>query len=167
MPKFGFIGEYNQIYGKSRKEDESSECSGELEAYGYVYSLSSTAITVLSNTDVIFTRNGPLENITHSPNTIQVFIRKSGVYQVYYGVNNIAGNAAISLAVNGAVHPSATIPLDVTESETSGKVLLNLRTGDFLALRNNSAGAITLAVAPAVGAQLTLVRIDKFRNWAF
>jgi hypothetical protein len=147
--------------------DNQKECRCELEAYAYVYSLTTTAVTVLTNSDVLFTNNGPLDCITHTPNTSQLYIRKSGVYQIYYGINATAGaGATISLAVNGAVNPSTTIPIATTPSETSGKVLLSLRAGDFLTLRNSSATSLILAVAPSVGAQLTLERIDEIECFA-
>lgn len=147
-----------------RKDDcnKHKECCCELEAYAYVYSLTATAVTVLSNSDVLFTNNGPIEDVTHTPNSSQVFIRKSGVYQIYYGVNATAGaGASISLAVNGVIDPSTTLPISTTPSETSGKVLIRLRAGDFLTLRNSSTVPLTLAIAPFVGAQLTLERIDE------
>lgn len=145
--------------------DKRREC-GDLQAFAYVFSLSATAVTVAPNTDVLFTNNGPLEDVTHSPNTPQVFIRKSGAYEIYYGVNATAGSGAtISLAVNGTVDPSTTIPIGLAPSETSGKVILNLRAGDFLTLRNSSTTTtITLATAPSVGAQLTLERISDIEN---
>lgn len=146
-----------------RKKEK--ECCGELEAYGYIYSLSATAVTVAPNNDIVFTNNGPLDCITHTPNTAQIFIRKSGVYQVFYSVNTTVGvGGSISLAVNGTVDPATTIPIQIAASNTAGKAILNLRAGDILTLRNSSTVAITLAIAPAVGAQLTLERIDEIEK---
>ncbi len=142
-------------------EDKHRNDDVELAAFGYVYSLTTTTTAVAPNTDVVFSNNGPLRNITHAPGTPQVLIQKSGVYQVYYGVNATAGAGGfISLAVNGIVDPATTIPVATVPSETSGKVLLSLRRGDILTLRNSSTlTTITLAAAPSVGAQLTLERI--------
>jgi hypothetical protein len=146
-----------------RKEERNKpkKDSCEIEAYGYVYSLTATAVTLLTNTDVLYTNNGPLDDITHTPNTAQIFIRKSGVYQIFYNVNLTAAVAGlISIAVNGSVDPSTTIPA-IAAGETSGKALLNLRAGDFITLRNSSAVTLTLAVAPAIGSQLVLERLDE------
>jgi hypothetical protein len=97
-----------------------------------------------------------------------VFIRKSGVYEIFYSVNTTLGiGATISLAVNGTIDASTTIPIAAAAANTSGKVQLSLRAGDFLTLRNSSAVTITLAVAPAVGAQLTLERIDELEHCNF
>ena len=143
-------------HNEEKRRDET-----ELSAFAYLFSLTATALVVAPNTDVVLNSNGPTRNITHTLNTPQVMIQKSGVYQVYYGVNAIAGAGGfISLAVNGTVDASTTIPIATVPSETSGKVTLNLRRGDILTLRNSSVVTpITLAVAPAVGAQLTLERI--------
>lgn len=143
---------------KDKRRDET-----ELAAFGYMYVLSTATTAVLPNADVVFTNNGVLEDITHSPTTPQVIIRKSGIYQVYYGVNAVSGaGGLISLAVNGSVDPITTVSIASVPSETSGKVLLSLRSGDILTLRNSSAiTTITLAAAPVVGAQLTLERIGN------
>lgn len=149
-------------------EKKCEEKSCDIEAYGYVYSLTSTAVTVATNSDVLFTNNGPVDCVVHTPNTAQIFIRKSGNYEVFYSIfTTLGAGATISLAVNGAVNPSTTLIVPVAVGDVTGKVILPLRAGDFLTLRNSSTVTLTLSVAPALGAQLTLERLDDIDCYAF
>jgi hypothetical protein len=47
----------------------------------------------------------------------------------------------------------------VATGEVSGTAMLTLAAGDVLTLRNNSAVALTLTLAPNVGAQLNIIEL--------
>lgn len=85
----------------------------------------------------------------------------AGVYEVQYSINITAGiGAAMAIAVNGSVDSSSSVPVLVATGALSGRTLLTLAAGDVITMRNNSAVAMTLALAPSVGAQLTVKRVN-------
>ncbi|MZK58166.1 collagen-like protein, partial [Clostridium beijerinckii] len=133
-----------------------------LAADGYVYELATIlAATVAAGADIPFSNNGPLSNITHVPGTTTVIVPIAGVYEVNYSASITAVvGAQIAIAVNGTVDASTPISALVATGELSGNAILTLAAGDVITLRNNSALALTLALAPSVGAQLTLKKLD-------
>ncbi|WP_143328829.1 collagen-like protein, partial [Clostridium beijerinckii] len=133
-----------------------------LAADGYVYQLATIAdATVIGGADVPFSNNGPLSGVTHTPGTTTVTVSTAGVYEVNYGVSITAGiGAQIAIAVNGTVDASTPISALVATGEISGNAILTLAAGDVITLRNNSAVALALTLAPSVGAQLTLKKLD-------
>ncbi|WP_431603165.1 BclA C-terminal domain-containing protein, partial [Clostridium beijerinckii] len=133
-----------------------------LAADGYVYQLATIAdATVVGGADIPFSNNGPLSNIAHTPGTTTVTVAIAGVYEINYGASITAGiGAQIAIAVNGTVDASTPISALVATGEISGSAILTLAAGDVITFRNNSALALTLTLAPSVGAQLTLKKLD-------
>ena len=85
----------------------------------------------------------------------------AGVYEVNYGISITAGiGSQIAIAVNGTVDPSTPISALVATGELSGNAILTLAAGDVITLRNNSAVVLALTLAPSVGAQLILKKLD-------
>ncbi|MNS39444.1 Collagen triple helix repeat protein [compost metagenome] len=127
-------------------------------SYGYVYHLPTVAnATVVGGADIPFSNSGTTVNMSATPGTSWMVIYEAGTYEVSYNVATTAGiGASIALAVNGTVSPSTTLALLTATGYTSGRAVLTLAAGDILTLRNNSAVPITLALAPNVGAQLSL-----------
>jgi hypothetical protein len=116
--------------------------------------------TVVGGADVPFSNNGPLAGVTHTAGTTTITVPTAGVYQIDYNISISAGvGASISIAVNGAVDTSTPITALVAVGEVSGTAMLTLAAGDVLTLRNNSAIALTLTLAPNVGAQINIIEL--------
>ncbi|SFG57706.1 BclA C-terminal domain-containing protein, partial [Clostridium homopropionicum] len=133
-----------------------------LAGFGYVYQLATVAdATVAGGADVPFSNNGPLTNITHSAGTTTITVATTGVYKIFYSVSITAGvGSAIAIAVNGTVDASTPISALVATGEVSGEAILSLAAGDVITLRNDSATPLITTLAPSVGAQLTIVRLE-------
>jgi len=117
--------------------------------------------TIVGGTDVPFSNNGPLSDIIHSPNSTVVVVLTTGLYEINYGISITAGvGAQIAIAVNGTVDPSTRISALITTGEITGSAILSLTSGDIITLRNNSAIPLVLSLSPAVGAQLTIKKLD-------
>ena len=132
-----------------------------IASYGYVYELATIAdATVLGGTDVPFSNNGPLSGVTHIAGTTTVTVPTNGVYQVDYFVNIATGvNSSIALAVNSTVDASTSIDVLLTTGGINGTAILSLNAGDIITLRNNSAVAFTMGLAPGIGAQLNIIQL--------
>ncbi|MEL1135717.1 collagen-like protein, partial [Desulfitobacterium sp. THU1] len=133
-----------------------------LAAYGYVYQLATVGdAIVVGGADVPFSNNGPLSNVTHTAGATTVTVGVAGNYLIEYSLSATAGvGASISIAVNGVVDPSTPKTALVTTGQVEGNAILVLAAGDVITLRNNSAIPITTDLAPAVGAQLNLLKLD-------
>jgi hypothetical protein len=133
---------------------------------GYAYHLPNIAnATVLGGADIPFSNNGPLENVTHTAGTTTLTVPTAGNYLVKYGVTITAGvGSAVAIAVNGTVDASTNLTALVATGNMSGTAILNLAAGDVLTLRNNSAVAMTLTLAPSVGAQISLVKLGVLQS---
>ncbi|BAU28999.1 S-layer family protein [Aneurinibacillus soli] len=130
---------------------------------GSVHQLATIAdATVIGGADVPFSNNGPLDNVNHTAGTTAVTVTQSGVYKIDYSVNTMAGiGSQLALAVNGAVDPSTRVSALAPTGEVSGSALLSLTAGDVVTLRNDSPVPFTLNLAPGVGAQLNLVKVEQ------
>ncbi|NYC52740.1 hypothetical protein DE171_005277 [Clostridium beijerinckii] len=133
-----------------------------LAADGYVYELATIAdSTVVGGADVPFSNNGPLSGITHTPGTTTITVASAGTYEINYGVSITAGvGAQIAIAVNGTVDASTPITALVATGELFGSAILTLAAGDVITLRNNSATPLVMTLAPGVGSQLTIKKLD-------
>ena len=133
-----------------------------LAASGYVYDLATIAnATIIGGTDIPFSNNGPLNNVSHTAGSTVITILANGVYEFNYIVSITAGiGAQIAIAVNVVVDPSTPISALITTGEIPGSAILNLTAGSIITLRNNSATPLTLNLAPAVGARLTIKKLD-------
>jgi hypothetical protein len=133
-----------------------------LSSYGYLYQIAtiSTAI-IIGGSCVAFSDEGPLTNITHTPGLTTVTVNATGIYEIFYSVNFVAGfNAQIAIAINGVVDKSTPILALVTAGELSGHAILSLTAGNQITLINNSLVSLSLALAPIVGAQLTIKMLN-------
>lgn len=136
--------------------------SGGISTFGYTYELATIVdATVVGGADIPFSNNGPLSSIMHTAGTTVVIIPDAGTYEVDYSINITAGvGSQIAVAVNGTVDASTSVPALVPTGHISGKALLSLASGDIITLRNNSAIPLTLSLAPSVGAQLRVVKLN-------
>jgi hypothetical protein len=117
--------------------------------------------TVVGGGDVPFSNNGPLVNATHTAGLTTVTVILAGTYQIDYSISITAGiGAAIAIAVNGTVDASTNVVALVAVGGINGTATLTLAAGDVITLRNNSAVPFTLTLAPGVGAQLNLTKLD-------
>jgi hypothetical protein len=130
--------------------------------FGYTYELATIAdATVVGGADIPFSNNGPLVGTTHTAGTTTVTVATAGTYKIDYEVNITAGiGAQIAIAVNGVVDASTPVSALVATGQLSGTAILDLAAGDVITLRNNSLVALTVTLAPAVGAQLNVLRLD-------
>jgi hypothetical protein len=115
---------------------------------------------VIGGADIPFSNNGPLDDITHTAGTTTLTVSTAGTYQIDYQVSITAGiGSQLAVAVNGVVNSSTPVTTLVATGLNAGTAMLNLSAGDVVTLRNNSLVAMTMALAPAVSAQMNLVRI--------
>ena len=133
-----------------------------LAAFGYVFELATLAdATVVGGADVLFSNNGPLLGVTHTAGTTTITVPSAGNYRVSYGISYTSGiGAAIAVAVNGTVDASTQVNLLTSVGNVRGAAILTLAAGDVVTLRNNSATAFTLDLAPGGGAQITVERLN-------
>lgn len=133
-----------------------------LAAFSYTYELATLAdATVVGGADVPFSNNGPLSGVTHTAGTTTITVPTAGVYQVNYNVSITAGiGAQLAVAVNGTVDASTPISALVAVGQISGSATLTLAAGDVITLRNNSAIPFTMTLAPGVGAQVDIIKLD-------
>ena len=116
--------------------------------------------TVVGGADVPLSNNGPLTNIIHTAGTATIKIATSGQYLIEYDISTTAGiGSSIAIAVNGTVDASTNLSVLVATGTITGSAILTLAATDEITLRNNSATAITLALAPIVGAQINLIQL--------
>jgi hypothetical protein len=88
-------------------------------------------------------------------------VASAGVYLIHYSVTTLINvGSAIAIAVNGSVQASTNIVVFATIGQLAGYAMLQLNANDVVTLRNNSAIAISLSLAPNVSAQLDLVRLS-------
>ncbi|WP_032079773.1 BclA C-terminal domain-containing protein, partial [Clostridium drakei] len=133
-----------------------------LSAYGYVYELATLAdATVVGGADVPFSNNGYLTNVSHTPGTTTITVTNAGIYQINYNISITDGvGSSLAIAVNGTVDASTPIIALVATGEISGSAILTLAAGDAITLRNNSATPLTMKLAPGVGSQLTIMKLN-------
>jgi hypothetical protein len=102
-----------------------------------------------------------LLNETHIAGTALVTVLFAGNYQIDYTVSITAGILSeIAIAVNGVVAPSTLITALVATGQVTGQAILTLAAGDVITLRNASGVTLTLTIAPEVGAQMTIDKLD-------
>ncbi|HWR56718.1 MAG TPA: hypothetical protein VN462_09425 [Negativicutes bacterium] len=132
-----------------------------MAAFGYVYDLATVDdATIIGGADIPFSSSGPLFNVTHTAGSAIVTVLVAGTYEIDYSTNITLGvGAQIALAVNGTVDPSTPVSAVIATGTVSGTAMLTLAAGDTIALRNNSLIALTLALAPSIGAQMNLIRV--------
>jgi hypothetical protein len=104
-------------------------------AYGYVYDYrTTTAQSIATGSDVLFSNNGPLQGITHDAGSSNIVVSEAGDYEITFSVNTTGNNPqSWGIAVNGTVQAyfnAAGQSLPFTSS------LLTLDAGDVVSLRN-------------------------------
>jgi hypothetical protein len=133
-----------------------------IATFSYTYQLATIAdATVVGGADIPFSNNGPLSGITHTAGTTTMTVPSSATYSLNYCINYTAGvGAAIAIAVNGTVDNSTPLPLLTSTGNVCGSSAMTLAAGDVLTVRNNSATPLTVNLAPSVGAQLRIMRLQ-------
>jgi hypothetical protein len=117
---------------------------------------------VLGGEDFPFSNNGPLSGITHTAGTRTITVSTAGTYLINYQVSIIGGmSAQMAITINGVVNNSTRVPFLVDTGNVSGTAIVALAAGDVITLRNNSIIGATVALAPSVGTQLTLVNLTN------
>jgi hypothetical protein len=120
-----------------------------------------TDATIVGGADVPFSNNGPLSGVTHTAGSTSVTVVTAGTYQIFYGASITVGvGSAIAIAVGGTPDASTNIAALVSSGELTGEAILTLAAGDVITLTNNSAIPFTTTLAPAVGAQLNIIKLS-------
>ena len=125
-----------------------------LTAFGSVYTLADgDTITVAPGESVLFTANGVLAGVTHTPGAAAVIPAQTGTYLIEYAVY---ADGSIVLTRNGVPEPGTAL----TGGPLTGTTVLSAEAGDTLEIRNAGEADLTLPPSPAAGAQMTLVRLS-------
>ena len=105
-------------------------------AYGYVYTpYNELGWVAEAGTDVIFMENGRLVNTSHLVETSQINILEDGDYEIHYTfVLNEPSDALVSIAVNGEIVTSTTVPILNQAGEFSNSSILTLVAGNIITL---------------------------------
>jgi hypothetical protein len=125
-----------------------------LAAYGYIYN--TPLESVAQEASVIFSNNGPLVGITHTPGTASVTVTSAGTYAVFFNVTG-GQQSQFALFVNGTVVPSSLYGSGSGNTGPDGQVILNLNAGDVLTLRNHTSNASSVTLNNSAGGSQTNV----------
>jgi len=106
-------------------------------AYGYVYtSVSGSSRAAEAGTNLVFMGNGPLNNVIHIVETSEINILEAGDYEIHYTfVLTEPSDIVLSLAVNGVMVVSTSVPAGNEAGEFSDSSILSLAAGDVVTLR--------------------------------
>lgn len=131
-------------------------------AFAYVYLLANiNDATVNGGADVPFTNNGPLVNIIHPEGSTGITVTTEGTYLIDYTISITSGmGSVIAIVVNGVVDGSTVTEVLVGTGQVTGQAILPLVANEVVSLRNNSMVPFTLNMAPGIGAQLSITRLD-------
>jgi len=113
-----------------------------LSSYAYIFNLA--AQTVAVEADIIFSDNGNLTGISHTPATSQITIGSAGDYAIWFSVSGVEP-CQFTLFHNGAPILGGTYGSGAGTQIDSGMVIETFAAGDIITLRNHSsAAAVTL-----------------------
>lgn len=109
------------------------EPTGGLEAYGWIFQ--SGTETVPLGSDINYSGNGPLLNITHVPGTAPIIVGLTGIYNIAFVVNSSNNNPeGYSIFVNGASRGDFT----AAGQSITALASLSLVAGDSVTIRNSA-----------------------------
>lgn len=106
-----------------------------VSAFGYVFEQRAAGPfqTVATGADVLFSNNGPLNNITHEPGTAEIGITIAGTYNISFEVYTTAGNPQDwGITVNDEV----VARFQAAGQTLSGDFKLALAAGDIVTIRS-------------------------------
>lgn len=131
----------------------------EKQIFGHFYRLTDNAL-IPGNSDISFSDNSYPIGFEHTKNDTQIIILTEGDYLINYSIATSKGTGSIlSISVNNIVNPATS--LSVFTGYTSGVVILSLKQGDILTLRNNTSTPLTLTAPPCVSAQITIKKLSQ------
>ncbi len=164
LPASGGLPDQTGMNGKYLKTDGTNASWEEgpvSPSFGYVYQLATIAdATVGGGADVPFSNNGPFIGVTHTARQTGITVPSTGLYKIDYSISITAGSGTeVAIAIDGFVDASTSVPCLVATGNVSGTVMVVLGAGNVITLRNNSAIALTMALAPSVGAQLSILKV--------
>lgn len=130
------------------------------KAYCFIYNQSPAAVIVHGGSDITFSNNSLLNNISHDENTTDIKIKSTGLYEINYSLSaSFVITSEISLTKNGTIIPGTSRPLLQSNNGITGTAILSLSSSDIITLRNTSASVLKLS--PNVNTQLTIIQIDQ------
>lgn len=108
-----------------------------ITVFGYVFTPfeenSETAVTLPGN--ILFSDNGLLEGITHAAGTAEIIVPTDGPYMISFSLT--LGNAVdltVSIAINGVVVDSSSVPSQAMAGTLSSSMILSLLADDIVTL---------------------------------
>ena len=122
---------------KGNPGKEGSPGIAVLGAYGYIYNVGEQNIKI--NTDVVFSNNQYLSNISHLPDTYPITIKSDGIYLIeFYAYAQ--DKTQFELYLNGspippAIHLPSRYGQDLENNFNYGHIITNLCKNDTLTLR--------------------------------
>ncbi len=127
-----------------------------ISTFGYV--LNTKNGTIPSGSDGIFSSNfaGNI-GITHFPGTAPITVNQSGVYEINFSVYQSNNSVSqISIAINNIVQNTIA---DQTDHQLSATIVLSLKKGDIVTIRNTDNNALSLTASPNISAYVSIMRI--------
>lgn len=117
--------------------------TGGILGYGYIYNL--TAGTVAVEAPILFSNNGALVGITHTPGLSGITVVNAGTYSIIFSVSGTEPNQ-FAIFVNGNPETSTVYGSGAGTQQNTGDAILTLGAGDVITIVNHSsAAAVTLA----------------------
>ncbi|HEX2937300.1 MAG TPA: hypothetical protein VHO66_00065 [Ruminiclostridium sp.] len=128
-----------------------------LLAYGRIFQVGTE--TVPLGTDIKFSDNGPLLNITHDPGTAPIIVGLTGVYNIELVVNTSGNNPeGYSIFVNGASRADFT----ASGQSITAFASLPLTAGDSVTIHNSATAPdpAVLRTGTAISSSVLIYKVD-------
>jgi len=102
-----------------------------LSAFAFIYQIGTA--TVLVGSDINYSNNGPLLNITHTAGTAPIIVGLNGVYNISFIINTQGNNPEDwAIFVNGVQQ----LEFSAAGQSITAQASLSLTAGDFITIRN-------------------------------
>lgn len=127
-----------------------------LAAFGYVFDNETPSQTIPLGSDLLFSNNGPLFNVGHTPGTSNIVVNRPGNYDIIFAVNTNANNPQNwGIRVNGIV---------VQNFNNAGQTMvaaatLTLAAGDAITI--NNVGTVPNPAVLRAGFNTAWLKIEK------
>lgn len=101
-----------------------------------------------------------MDRVTHIADGTDIVVTVDGLYDISYKFNFTAGlGVPIALQIDDTAVPGSTVTATADAGEMGGRVILSLSAGQVIKLTNISRQTLTVCAAPAVAAQVNILRV--------